>query len=86
VKRRNVLIVLSVLSVLAAVLLLDIAVALLPAIIPDAAAAEREAISAVLQDHAGQLLILFASIGSMAIALRHEGRALLDPDKKDGEE
>lgn len=80
-KRRNHLIAGFVLSLLIAVLLLDLAVAMLPVVIPNATTGEREAISSVLQDHAGQLLVLLISIGSAAIAMRERGDHVLDPDK-----
>jgi hypothetical protein len=83
VKRRNHLIALFVLSLVASVLLLDLAIVFLPAIIPDATTGERESISQVLRDHAGQLLVMIVAIGSAAVAMRQQGGHVLDPDEDD---
>jgi hypothetical protein len=74
---------LLLLSILAAIICLDVIIALLPVIIPNAATGERQAISDALGEHAGQLLILFVAFGMAAITLRQSGEPVLDPDEED---
>jgi hypothetical protein len=81
--RRNSYRALLLLSILAAIICLDVIIALLPVIIPNAETGERQAISDALGEHAGQLLILFVAFGMAAITLRQSGDAVLDPDDED---
>lgn len=81
--RRNSYRTLLLLSILAAIIGLDILIALLPVIIPNAATGERQAISEALGEHAGQLLVLFVAFGMAAITLRQGGEHILDPDDED---
>lgn len=82
-KRRNAYIAGLLLAILASVIGLDLIVALLPVIIPNAETGEREAITEALGDHAGQLLVLFVAFGMAAITLREKGDHIFDPDDKD---
>ena len=79
--RRNSYRALLLLSILAAIIGLDILIVLLPVIIPNAETGEREAISEALGQHAGQLLVLFVAFGMAAITLRQSGEHVLDEDK-----
>lgn len=82
-KRRNTFIGVALLSLLLAVLALDLLAAFLPVIIPDTETGERMAVAEALGEHSGQLLVLLVSIGSAAVALRQQGGHVFDPDEKD---
>jgi hypothetical protein len=84
-KRINAALVI-LLTLFAAILGLDIVVALLPLILPDVAASERDKITEVLSDHSAQLLGLLMTIGGVAVAMRQNGKKFFDDDSKEGDE